>query len=228
MTMFSTQFPIKRTNSRSHTTNTPWPNLFGPKRSFHFPPKSTSFNNLLSWNAPFCKEQSLTFSVPTSKNSKKQQNVQTTFLVSLYQIINSHEIVVCFKNSTSINFKDVFWEAALAKHFEEWVTKSVLICVLVNPNVPRSNSGWITAVRAQTLSQWEIVYLNRVRIRLDALEAYSIKTCTSKVPFRHSFLWQKISDWMSIVIFYVKYLQQMMRVKNWIPNFGEIHHFFCQ
>ena len=48
MKMFSRQFPIKRTNSRDHTTIIEGPNLFGPKSSFHSlkktpPLKSTSF-----------------------------------------------------------------------------------------------------------------------------------------------------------------------------------------
>ena len=43
MKMFSRKFPIKRTNSRTHTTIIEGPNLFGPKSSFHFPKKTTSF-----------------------------------------------------------------------------------------------------------------------------------------------------------------------------------------
>ena len=39
MKMFSRQFPIKRTNSRDHTTIIEGPNLFGPKSSSHVPKK---------------------------------------------------------------------------------------------------------------------------------------------------------------------------------------------
>ena len=35
MKTFSRQFPIKRINSRAHTTIIEGPNLFGPKSSFH-------------------------------------------------------------------------------------------------------------------------------------------------------------------------------------------------
>ena len=39
MKMYSTQFPIKRTNSRGHTTTTEGPNPFDQKSSFHVPKK---------------------------------------------------------------------------------------------------------------------------------------------------------------------------------------------
>ena len=43
MKMFSRQFPIKRTNSRGHTTIIEGPNLFCQKSSFHCLKKDTSF-----------------------------------------------------------------------------------------------------------------------------------------------------------------------------------------
>ena len=43
MKIFSRQFPIKRTNSRGHTTIIEGPNLFGPKSSFHVLKKNASF-----------------------------------------------------------------------------------------------------------------------------------------------------------------------------------------
>ena len=43
MKMFSKQFPIKRINSRGHTTIIEGPNLFGPKSSFQPPNKMASF-----------------------------------------------------------------------------------------------------------------------------------------------------------------------------------------
>ena len=45
--MFSRRFPIKCTNSRAHPTIIEGPNLFGPKSSFHFPKKPTSFKDIL-------------------------------------------------------------------------------------------------------------------------------------------------------------------------------------
>ena len=44
MKIFSRQFPIKRTNSRGHTTIIEGLNLFGPKSSFHVLKKNASFN----------------------------------------------------------------------------------------------------------------------------------------------------------------------------------------
>ena len=44
MKMFSRQFPIKRTDSRAHTTIIEGPNLFCQKSSFHSPQKNASFN----------------------------------------------------------------------------------------------------------------------------------------------------------------------------------------
>ena len=56
MNMFSRQFPIKRTNSRGHTTIIEGPNLFGPKSSFQPPKKMASFKGGVffgKWNELF-------------------------------------------------------------------------------------------------------------------------------------------------------------------------------
>ena len=51
MKILSRQFPIKRTNSRGHTTIIEGPNLFGPKSSFQPPKKMASFKDLITFES---------------------------------------------------------------------------------------------------------------------------------------------------------------------------------
>ena len=53
MKMFSRQFPIKRTNSRVHTTIIEGPNLFCQKSSFHSPKKRPPLNVLSNEISPW-------------------------------------------------------------------------------------------------------------------------------------------------------------------------------
>ena len=49
--MFSRQFPIKRINFRGHTTIIEGPNLFGPKSSFHSPPRSPVYKGTTQYKS---------------------------------------------------------------------------------------------------------------------------------------------------------------------------------
>ena len=64
MKMFCRQFPIKRTNFRSHTTIIEGPNLFGPKSSFHVLKKTLPLKNGKTTDFHFLK---------TLKSWKKQR-----------------------------------------------------------------------------------------------------------------------------------------------------------
>ena len=104
MKMFSRQFPIKRTNSRGHTTIIEGPNLFCQKSSFHSPQKKTSFKFFHTPKNKFFQKHSK--SSRQSHFFQKMKKSSTVFNGGLFQqILLTWNENIC-ERSKKIEVKD--------------------------------------------------------------------------------------------------------------------------
>ena len=103
MKTFSRQFPIKRINSRVHTTIIEGPNLFCQKSSFHSPNKKTSFKNA------------------NLVNVSKHQKVQSCF--SFFALKKSFWRIIALQKSFCQK-----WLSRKKVRLKQWKKVSVAFC----------------------------------------------------------------------------------------------------